>query len=180
MAAQSEDQLIWNRLLYKEKPSLRQLAQTLTEASRSPPLSEDKQQRALEDLEALDFNLDKLALIALANTRDMEEYHEIALSLRTDLDTALRDAGLLADRLTKAKAVQEEKIKHEVMAAEVNELRSQEDLQSELKTVREESRREKEAVYALERELAQRQQALHALSQLLEQLAAPIDSGLQS
>ena len=178
MASQSEEQLIWSRLLYKEKPSLRQLAQTLVEAARSPPLSEDKQQRALEDLEALEFNLDKLELICLANSRDMEEYQEFALSLKTDLDTSTRDARLLVDRLEKAKLLQEEKVKNEVMAAEVNKLRTQEDLQSELKAVREESRREKEAVYSMERELAQKQQALTTLSQLLEQLAAPAGSNL--
>lgn len=173
MASQGEEQLLWSRLLYKEKPSLRQLVQTLAEAARAPPLAEDKQQRALEDLEALDFNLDKLELICLANARDMDEYEEFALSLKTDLDTATRDARLLVERLEKSKLLQEEKIKNEVMAAEVNKLRTQEDLQSELRAVREESRREKEAIHSLERELAQKQQALTSLSQLVEQLAAP-------
>jgi len=178
MASQGEEQLLWSRLLYKEKPSLRQLVQTLTEAARAPPLGEEKQQRALEDLEALDFNLDKLELICLANARDMDEYEEFALSLKTDLDTATRDARLLVERLEKAKLLQEEKIKNEVMAAEVNKLRTQEDLQSELKAIRDESRREKEAMFSMERELALKQQALMSLSQLMEQLVAPVGSDL--
>ena len=181
MASQSEEHLIWNRLLYKEKPSLRQLVLTLQEATHSQPLSKEKKDRAMDDLEELEFSLDKLDLIRLANSRDISEYEELALSLGnadtvSDLGAAKRDSDLLAERLTKAQQLQSERIKNEAVAAEINKLRSQEDLQTHLKAVRDEARRENEAIYQMEMEIAQKQQSLQSLWQLLQQLTRTEES----
>lgn len=135
----------------------------------------------MDDLEALEFNLDKLELIRLANMRDISEYESLSQSLRTsytehDLDSAKVETQQLAEKLTHAKHIQAQRIKQEEIAAQINTLRTQEDLQMQLKAVREEARKERDTIHQMESEIAQKQQTLQALWQLLQQLTRPEES----